>query len=234
MTPTLLALSVDGEFGASDSGATVTSDFDSLGLDEDETTLYPRVDFSWAGMHLSASSLQGSFSGEGTLDGTITIDGTTIAAGTDVDSDFEFGAYSGVFTWDIIPIGMAELGLGIGVTLVDLDIDFEDTAGTDSITTDESFPVPLLAARLGFDGAPVEVNASVGFIDVDVDEGDLSLLDLDVNGAVHLLGGRERLAADLVLGYRMFDVEAEYEDEDSAVMANFEISGPYIGVRISF
>ena len=50
----------------------------------------------------------------------------------------------------------------------------------------------------------------------------------------HLFGGSSRGASNLAIGYRGFDFDAEYDDGDSTVDADFTLQGPYVGLSISF
>jgi hypothetical protein len=226
--------SLEGDFAAAQGASLEASDTDALGLGDPETSVIPRVDADWAGTHLSLAGTFASFEGAGKVQGTLTIDGETISGGTPVDSRFDLGAYSGVITWDVLPVGPLELGLGVGLTLVALEIDVTAESTGVRVGTDESFPVPLFAGRVGFEGSRFNLGASVGAIDVAVSDGELTLTDVDVFGELALFGVGRRPLGWLVGGYRSFEVGAQYDDGDSRVDADLGVSGPYLGLRLSF
>jgi len=234
VTPAFSGLSLEGEFGAAESGSSTHSDFDALGLGDEEYAVLPRVDFDWGPTHVSAGYFDVGFSGRGRTEGEIQIGGQTFAAGLLVDSTFDLEAVSGVITWDVLPLGPLELGLGFGLSLVDLDLQLVDVATEDRLGTDERFPIPVIAARLGLNGGPLGLGATLGAVEVSVDDGDLDVLDLDVYGEYDLLGGGRHLAGRLILGYRSFGIDASYEYGDSRVDAEVAIRGPYLGLSLSF
>jgi len=235
VTPRYGDFSVEGDFAADDMGVLASSSFESLGIDGDDTTFSPRADLSWIGMHLSVSALNADYEGTGMIDGTITIDGTTIAAGTPVNSSFEFATLSSALTWDLVPSDAVEVGLGIGVSLVDIDFRIEEIGGAmEEVSTDEVIPIPMLAVRAAFPVGPIGIVGAVNIIDIGVDDADLAVTDLDIYGEYHLFGGDSRTEASAVLGYRSFDVDAQYDDDASEVEASWTIEGLYLGLQFSF
>ena len=90
VSPTASQLSISGKFGANVSNvATVTSDFDDLGLDDEEFAPNPRADLEWIGMHLSLSTMLVGFDGNGTAQGQIEIGNEIITAGSDVATELD-------------------------------------------------------------------------------------------------------------------------------------------------
>ena len=51
----------------------------------------------------------------GTTSGDVIIDGITIPAGTPVETRAELAAITGVYSWDVLPVGPGELGIGFGL-----------------------------------------------------------------------------------------------------------------------
>jgi len=235
VSPIVGQFDLTGEFGAATGGSTVaSSSLSDLGLGESEAVFDPRLDLEWLGLHLSLSALEGTYSGEGTTDAEIDIGGTAIGSGVDVESDLEFAATTLALTWDIVPTSALDVGIGLGLSQIEFDARFEEQLSGDVAETDESFPVPLLVGRVGSEIGPVGVGLVVGLIDLDIDGTSLSYLNLDLSADYHILGGDDRLRGDIVLGYRQIEIDAEYEDDSSEVLADVELSGPYLGVRFSF
>ncbi|MFT4542279.1 MAG: hypothetical protein ACI841_001338 [Planctomycetota bacterium] len=203
-----------------------------LGLGGSETAVGARADLSWLGFHVSASTLDTSFSGDGTIDTDITLGGSTVTTGSAVNSSLDVSALSAAITWDL-PIPIFDFGLGIGATQLDLDVDIDPGAAS-SIGTEVSEVIPLGVVRAGFSLAGFEIGATLGLISVDVGDLNGSVTDLDLNASYGLIGGDERLRGAVVLGYRHFEVQSEYDDGNSEVDVDFTIAGPYIGVSVSF
>ena len=234
VTPRLLFGSLDGDLAASDSGASASTGTDELGLGGRDEAFSPRADLGWSGAHLSLSVLASSFEGSGTTAGEITIGGTTIAADRDVESALDLSAYSGVVTWDLAPPKLVEAGLGFGVTVVDFDFALRDTGTGERVSSDELLPVPLIAARVGVHPGRFGLTAALGYLELSYDDTDARVIDLDLAGEMRLFGGDHRLSGRLVVGYRLFDVEADYEDDGSEVHADVAIDGPYVGLSFAF
>lgn len=223
---------IAGSTNEGDLNASAATDFDELGLDSEETGFSPRVDLKWLGLHVSLSTLQLSTSGSGTTNADLTLGDTTIGANTDVDSEFDLTAFSAAATWDFAPTDFLEVGIGLGATLFDFDIQFD--SDVDSASSEEAVPLPVIAGRVGSKIGPLDVGAVVGFIDVEVDDIDAQFLDIDLHAAYRLLGEGDRFVGRLVVGYRSIALDAEYDDGDSFISSDFTIAGPYVGAMFSF
>ena len=87
----------------------------------------------------------------------------------------------------------------------------------------------LLAGRLGWKGWPLHINGTVGAISISYDEYDFTVFDVDVYGALDLF-----LVVQLVAGYHAFEIDGTYQGGTSNVVVDARLSGPYVGVRVSF
>jgi hypothetical protein len=228
-------LALDGGFGASAGAATIQSTVEDLGLDDEELGVHPRLDLDWEDTHLSIGWLGAGFAGSGTTTDDVTIDGVTINAGTPVDTRADLAAITGVFTWDVVPVGPGDLGIGLGVTLLDIDLEMVSQLDSTRLASDEILPLPVLTARLDLHRAPVAFGASVGGIDVSFDEGAAQVLDIDAFARVQLADGiGGGLSANLIGGYRSFSADGHYDDGATRVEADVRLAGPYLGLSLSF
>ncbi len=227
-------LSSSGSFGASDSGSVVASSLDSLGLAQEEDALLPRVFLRDGNRALEVSAFRVDYGGQGSLEETITLNGTTLGAGTAVDSNFSMGAYSGVLTWDVAHFGSSILGLGIGLEWIDMDVGLDESAGALSLTSTQKFPLPLIGVRFAGEGNPVSASLNVGWISLSAPEATATVLDMDGRVDVQLFGRQGGPILLGMLGYRNFDMDVSYDDGGSQIEAEFEIGGPYVGLRLSF
>jgi hypothetical protein len=232
--PRLGAMDVEGHLGGTSGGSALSTALADLGLGEGEDEVMPRADFEWTGLHLSASRFTAGYKGSGTLSATITIGDDEITAGTPVDTDLDLEVLSILHTWDLIPGEAVEAGIGFGIALVDFQLKMEDTAGlVPSLRTDESIPVPLLAARLGFHLGPVEISGVVGFLQISDGDNEASVTDLDVMAGYEIFSGTGA-SLGINVGYRAFDLEANYGDGDSTVDMDLGLSGIYYGISLAF
>lgn len=227
-------LSSSGSFGASDSGSVVTSSLDSLGLAQEENALLPRVFLRDGNRALELSAFRVDYEGQGNLEETITLNGTTLVAGTAVDSNFGMGAYSGVVTWDVAHFGSSTLGLGIGLEWIDMDVGLDETMGALSLTSNQKFPLPLIGVRFAGEENPISASLNVGWISLSAPEATATVLDVDGRVDVQLFGRQGGPILLGMVGYRNFDMQVSYDDGGSQIEAEFEIGGPYVGLRLSF
>jgi hypothetical protein len=229
-------LTLSGEFGASAGAATVNSNVDELGLGDEEMGFYPRFDADWEDSHFSIGWLGTGYEGTGEVTGDVTIDGATILAGTTVDTRMDLSALTGLYTWDVVSLGPTDLGIGVGLTLLNLDLEMIDPVGGTRLQSDEILPLPVLTARLDFRDAPVAVGASIGGIDVSYNEGAARVLDVDLYARLRLSDGMGGggISAHLLGGYRSFSADGSYDDGATQVDADVRMAGPYLGISISF
>ncbi len=229
VAPMLGALRLEGDFAASDSGTGIASSFDQLGVGEREAAPGARVQVGFLGANLSVSAFQTGFEGTGTATGDITIGDQTISGGTEVNTELDLVIGRAMFTWNLIPIGPVELGIGVGASLIDFDLTMRETLTGDTLESNELLPIPLLALRLAWNWGPVKLRSELGGLKVKVDGDEAQVIDGDVEASVALFD-----VGSLLVGYRMLDIEAEYEDEGDSVEADMQIDGFYFGVRFSF
>lgn len=225
-------LSIEGSAGFSSSGVSGAADLEQAGLDDD-SSLTGRLDFKFGMPHLVVLAQSPSYSGTGTLDVTIDDGTNTINAGATVASDLDLEMYDAALLFDFFPGDTVELALGFGAAYLDMSLAFEEDGTGTTIASDESVPVPLLAAAASVWIGPVELSAFAGGIAYELDDDEISYLDLDAFARWKLLGGSSRLRGSLVGGWRRTDLDVEYDDDATLVEADVVIQGPYLGLELS-
>jgi hypothetical protein len=234
VTPRWGTLDIDGSLGIASGNVSAKADLNSAGLQEDDSVLGARVDFDWGGSHVMLSGQQSEHGGDGTLDATLSSGGTTITAGTDVASEFDLGLYTAAYTFDFVPTDLIEVGLGLGVSYLDVQASFTDSTSNETIDGDESIPVPVLAARLGTRIWRLDASLQAQGIALELDGDEILYVDLDLMAKLRLLGGEDHLGGHLTAGYRWVDLELEYENDDGdQVDGDATFAGPYIGLTLS-
>lgn len=221
---------LDGALGASSSGVVATSSTDSLGLDQDEGAFSPRADLVAGPMRLTVDHVGVEFEGDGTVEVDFEFGGETISAGADVASRLDLGITRAVATFTILPLGVVHVGLGVGVALVDFEAELVEDLTATRIATDETAPVPFVAARVGGGIWRIDFDVLAGFLDVEIDDVDARYLDVEAMARLRLFDAG--FHGDLVAGYRWMDIDVAYEDDGDDVDADIELSGPYIGLSI--
>lgn len=231
--PLLASVGLDGNLSIMDSsssgGGSTSSSFSELGVGENEAGLGGLVRIGLDGAELSITAIGLDFEGTGTTQSQFELDGEVIAEDTDVNTDISLQMFRGMFTWDLIPIGGVDFGIGVGATLLDLDFEMQDTAGLATVRTDQLIPVPLLGARAAWTWGPVDLRADVSGFVIKYDGDEATVLDADIAASVELLD-----IGDLVVGYRVTRVDAVYQDESATVDTDVGLEGYYFGLQFGF
>lgn len=222
-----------GEFGISANNTVATADVEGAGFDDDKSVPGATIDFKWGAPHVTISALSASFEGDGRLDAEVSQGGVIIPAGTAVASEMNLGVYSGILTFDLLPTEL-ELGIGAGVTAFDFDATITDRATGQSVSTDETVPVPVLAARAGIELGDFEVAGLLSGTKIHYSDLDTTYYDLDLFARWRFIGGNNRMRGSILLGYRYMDVDFDYDDGDDRVEGDLVLDGPYLGVLFSF
>jgi hypothetical protein len=221
---------VDGSLLIADSGTfSATNDLETLGLGEEEATTSFSGQFKWGAPHLYVSTQESEFSGTGVLEADLVTDFGTITAGSAVDSKMDFGLTSAILTFDIIP-GPWELGLGVGVSMISIDAEFQDLTSSEFVETDETLPVPGVALSLGVGLGPIDLQLIASGVTASVEDGEVTYYDADLMGRWDF----GRFGGSLLFGWKEADYDIEYDDGTDQVALDMNYSGPYVGLRISF
>ncbi len=218
--------------GTTNSGNSI----EDLGLAEAEAAAGVALDLSFGMPTLSISSQSSSWEGEGILENEITYDGVTLGIDTPVSSELDLGLHRALLTWDFIP-GNSEFAMGVGVVGLEIAGAFEGVVpamGVQRVEFDETVPIPVVALRLNLDLGGVEVGGSMSGLSANIEDNTATILDLDINGKLHLIGMQQRGGAYLMVGWRQLELDVEVEDGADRVDAALTFSGPYAGVHLSF
>lgn len=229
------SLDIDGELGVSDTGPAAEQQLSDLGIEGSEGALMGRAYFKWVGMQLNVSGLDVGYEGNGTTTGILSGDGNVIGVGANVNSELDIRTLTAALTYDVVPTDVFDLGLGLGVTLVDLGVSVTEVGTLTNVSGDGLLPLPTVSARASARlGEKFGVHGNVGWIAGEYGDFDGSLLDLDLFAEYRFLGGGERTAGRLALGYRLVDFSFDFDDGSEEFVMEFELTGPYLGLTFSF
>ncbi|HTF90960.1 MAG TPA: hypothetical protein VK843_21250 [Planctomycetota bacterium] len=223
-------LEPSGDLALTSSGNPVTrNSLDGIGIEDEESSIGLRADFEWGIPHVTLATQDADWSGSGTVTNFGGIPGANVA----VDSTMDVAIHRGLVTFDVLPVPMVELGLGLGVAVIDFEAEVQDQANNfPPENIDEVLPVPVLVVRGGLNVWRLEFEAMVAGMSVDIDGNEATYFDTDVSARLRLLDVGP-VDAFLTAGYRRIDVDAEYEDGNEDVKADFTLDGLYVGLRVS-
>lgn len=231
--PIVASNSLDGSVASSGGGVSASTDLGSLGVGDAEVGFGGRVDLVGPSSQWSITHGSSSFDGSGLLDATLSLGGFEFDTLVDATTSMDLAVTSLLWTKNFGMGDTAHFGIGLGITSLGLAMEITgDTVGGGEETgqMDETLPIPLLGLRLGGDIGPVRVEATYAFLEVDVDEGSVSVTDMDVYGGLDVLGD----VGTLVIGYREFAFDASFEDDSNSADLDLQLGGPYLGVRFAF
>ena len=225
-------LKPDGDLGYATtsggvSGSTSTSD---LAIDDSEAMPGARADLKWGAPHLTLSTQASSWDGRGTL----AADFGGISASTAVDTSLDLALHRGVLPFDVLPTENVELGLGLGVTVADVEASVNDVGGNVTESADEVLPIPVLAVRGGARFGGLHVEALVSGMTINYDGDDATYLEADLQAGLDLFGAAGALSGGVVAGYRYIALDVEYDDATESADLDLTFNGPYLGLSLSF
>ncbi|MCI0548055.1 MAG: hypothetical protein L0027_12330 [Candidatus Rokubacteria bacterium] len=223
----------DGDIGVSSSGVVATTSTESLGIEEDDGVISPRVDFSWLAVDVWGSFYDAQFEGEGTLEADMDFGGSTITAGEPTDTVFNLMLGTSAITLDLVPGDTFDLGIGVGFGYIDWDAEITSQTSSETIASTETFFMPLAAVRAAIEWSSLELSVLVAGFAVNVEEDEAEIFDGDAMLRWHFLNAGP-MQGGVVAGYRMTMVDALYESGGSTFDADFEVSGPYAGLTLEF
>jgi hypothetical protein len=239
VTPRYGYLDIEGDIGVSDAslsgGVTATNDVGDLGFQEDDGVPGVRADLKFGVPHIVLNYQQSDHGGSGQATATISDgDGNSIAAGTPVDSDLELGVLNGLLLFDFFPLmDTFELAIGFGATALEIDTAITDqTNPSSSVSAEATVPLPVVALQVGGEIGAFELAGLVQGITAQYEGDEATYLDLDAFFRWRFLG--EQRGLGLMIGYRRFLIDAEYDDGDTDADLDVTFSGPYLALQISF
>lgn len=223
-------LAPDGDVGLSSSGTSAAKQsLSSLGIDDSEATLAARADFKWGMPHLTVGTQSTSWDGSATL----AQDFGDLSAGEAVSTQLDLALHRAALTWDLAPTDNLELGIGLGVLLVDLQaVADPDNPTLEDQELDAFVPLPTLAARAGGRLGPIDLEALLSGIRLDLDGDEASYLDFDARLKYAFFGSPGSLNGSLVLGWRSTSIALSYDDDTDNVDTDLSFSGVYLGLQV--
>ena len=229
-------MDIEGKIGASPPGpGSARASADSMGLDKDRGVFQPRIDLDWDKLHASIEAFKAEYDGDGTATAAFDLGaGGGIEIGRPIRSDMAFTLFLAEATYEILPIPFVDFSLGLGVGLLDYEIEIASKETPARIATDEDLPFAYLTARLGKQFNRFAIATLLRGIDIEYGDEDLSYYEFDVSGTYRLFEREGLLEAHLMVGYRKLFVDYEYDDQGAKVIADLDFDGPFLGAHVRF
>lgn len=221
-------LALDGDFGYVDGKTTASIKQDiepALGLGDDQGTPMARVAFDFGTPTLTATGFMFEDEGTGTLSASF---GNNLTAGAPVRSEFELNCGKISYAFEI-PIGPVSISPGIAVEYVDLRLNVRDVFGAAVEEAELQAPIPLAFLRLEADVSIFTLMAEGGYIQIDVEDVEASMLDVEAMVEVNALTW-----LNLFAGYRMIRFEADGFIDDDTYDIDLGLSGFMVGGGFRF
>jgi outer membrane protein len=200
---------------------------DDLGMDDED---YPVVE-AFVGLgdhHFSVSAMHIDYSGSETLTESITFKGEIYAVNENVKSTLQYDMIDAEYQYDVIDLENILAGFSVGVIgkvkWVDGEVEIKSTT-TPTLSEKETFAAPI---------PMVGVGVHVGLI-ADILEARVKATGIGYSGnALYDVMGDISFTpfpfVDIHGGYRIIHLDVDVDD----VELNYDMSGPYAAVTISF
>ena len=207
---------------------------DSLGLG---TSSEPdaAIGIRWKRLNVELVYLPSKFSGEGVLEQGLDLgSGPIIDNTTSISSDIEVTMLLANIEYHLLQRNDLQLGVGFGIGQVGLDIKMTPQQGQD-IKISGDVPFGYLTLSLVKRWGKAALNASLQGLSVSQSSTSVAYSSLNLAGTYRFLQ-KQKVGFDVLAGYRYVDLDYEFDDDSSGARAgtNFELTGPYIGVRASW
>lgn len=189
----------------------------------------------WKRLNVNFVYLPSKFEGEGVLIQDLDLgSGPIIGNTTAISSDLEVTMYLANIEYLVFKRSDMDIGLGIGVGKVELDISMTPQVGPH---VDISGDVPFGYLTGTFTKRWGDIAFNFGLQGLSISQNSTSVTYTSANIAgTYTIVRRGGLALDLLGGYRYVDFDYEFDDDSTGIRTgtNFELTGPYVGVRATW
>jgi hypothetical protein len=213
-------------------------DFDQLGIDGDETSIYAGGRWRFAERwRLDLEYFGTSHEGSGIATTDLDFGDVTIPAGLAAQARFDLDVYAVSVGWSFIKDANKELGVGLGIHIADMSAEVAGAGfigGTAvpfaSESTSATAPLPNLRLYGGYAfNSDWAVEAGLGYFSLSYDKYDGQLLT-----ATAAVEWRPYENFGIGAGYTYFDVDLEVDESNRTDNYNFRLNGPMLYLVTGF
>ena len=189
----------------------------------------------WKRLNIEFVYLPSKFSGNGVLVQDLDYgSGPVIGNTTPISSDIEVTMKLANVEYMILQRHDMDLGIGAGFGQVELDIKMTPQIGPE-VNISGDVPFGYLTASFVKRWGKLALNVGLQGLSVSRNDTSVTYSSMNIAGAYRLLQ-REKLGLDILGGYRYVDFDYEFDDDSTGISTgtDFELTGPYVGLRASW
>jgi hypothetical protein len=207
---------------------------DSLGLGSSSEP-DAAIGVRWKRLDVRFVYLPSRFKGDGVLLQSLDFgSGPVISNTTPINSDLKVTMTLANIEYLLLKQSDMDVGVGVGIGQVELDITMTPQTGN---TVDISGDVPFgyLSATLRKRWGKLALSLGLQGLSVSQSNTSVAYKSLNIAGA-YRFWQREKVDFDILAGYRYTDFDYEFDDDNSSARSatNFELTGPYVGLRANW
>ena len=207
---------------------------DSLGLGSSSE---PQASFGvrWKRLDVKFEYLPSRFKGDGVLVQALDFgSGPVIGNTTPISSDLKVAMTLANIEYLVLRRSDMDLGVGVGIGRVDLDIKMTPQTGN-NVDISGDVPFGYLSGTLLKRWGKYALNFGLQGLSVSQSGTSVAYKSANIAGA-YRFWQRDQLGFDMLAGYRYVDFDYEFDDENSGARSatNFELTGPYVGLRAAW
>ena len=213
------------------SGAATT---DTLGLGSSSEP-EAAIGIRWKRLNVELVYLPSEFEGNGVLLQDVDFgSGPVIGNTTSIASDLKVTMLLANVEYAVLQRSDMQLGVGFGLGQVGLDIMMIPQIGPE-INIKGDVPFGYLTASFVKRWGKVALNASLQGLSISHSSTSVTYNSVSLAGAYRFMQ-KEKLGFDVLAGYRYVDFDYEFDDDNTGarIGTDFQLTGPYIGVRASW
>jgi len=225
-------LTPGGTMGGSNGTDVNQSSLSDLGMDSGAGAWGFSIGGQYHRPQLFFSGQQSEFSGSGTTTHDISQGNITIPAGSEVDTSMDIGIYTVAGTYDFLS-GKNNLGLGLGLMMLDFEVAYTEVSTGVQINIDETFPLPLLAVNYSYRWKRTELAGLIGGAYIKANGDTVGYINMDLS-ARYAFYKSDALAGMVSLGYRYIAMNLDINNNSDRFKADLDFNGPYVGLRFEY
>lgn len=207
---------------------------DSLGLG---TSSEPdaAIGVRWKRLNVVFVYLPAKFTGDGVLvQGLDFGSGPVIGNTTPISSDIKVAMTLANIEYLLMKRSDMDIGIGVGIGKVELDITMTPQTGN-KVDISGDVPFGYVSGTLLKRWGKIALNLGLQGLSISESSTSVAYKSMNIAGAYRVFQN-EKLGFDLIAGYRYVDFDYKFDDDNSAARSatNFELTGPYVGVRAAW
>jgi hypothetical protein len=207
---------------------------DSLGLGSSSEP-DAAIGVRWKRLDVRFVYLPSRFQGDGVLLQSLDFgSGPVIDNTTPISSDLKVAMTLANIEYLLLKRSDMDLGVGVGIGQVELDITMTPQTGN-NVDISGDVPFGYLSGTFRKRWGKLALNLGLQGLSVSQSSTSVAYKSMNIAGT-YRFWQREKLGFDILAGYRYVDFDYEFDDDNSSARSatNFELTGPYVGLRAAW